>query len=337
MPTVFIDTLGCAKNQVDSEELATRLSNAGHSITLDPDSADIIIVNTCGFIEAAKQEAINTLLYYKTQYPDKKILGTGCLVQRYIKDLPEEMPEIDGFAGNGNLSDVVNAVQELGTASHPVISSKPTSYVPVERTFNFSFKGQAYIKISEGCSNHCSYCAIPLIRGELASRPFDDIVRECKHLIASGTYELTLIGQDLGSYGKDSDSGHSLPKLLKALTALEGDFVIRLLYIHPDHFPYEILDIMEEDRRLLPYFDIPFQHASGRILSAMNRKGNTETYLGLLKTIRARLPNAVIRSTFLNGFPVENEEDIRELLEVQGTAQFEWLGDFTFSREEKTS
>ncbi len=334
MLTVFIDTLGCAKNQVDSEELATKFSKHGYTVVFDPAQATIIIVNTCGFIESAKAEAIETLLYYRNTYPNKKIIAAGCLVQRYCNELSQEMPELDGFAGNGKLDDVLSVVE---SAVHGQKSSKcsiPGPYIPETRDYFFGFKGQAYVKISEGCSNHCSYCAIPLIRGELSSRPLTDIVNECKKLIELGTYELTLIGQDVGSYGKDS--GTSLYELLTKLIELKGNFIIRLLYIHPDHFPLDILSCMKRDSRIVPYFDIPFQHASEKILRAMNRKGTSNQYLSLLETIRSQLPDAVIRSTFLVGFPGETEEDFQELLNFQKQAQFDWLGAFEYSREENT-
>lgn len=334
MHNIFIETLGCAKNQVDSEEIATRLTHKGYRIVFDPVQADIIIVNTCGFIESAKTEAINTLLYYRNTYPEKKVIGAGCLIQRYSKELSQEMPELDGFAGNGKLDDVLTVVEAVITDTKALVTSAAAQYVPHDREYFFGFPGQAYIKISEGCDNCCTYCAIPLIRGRLSSRPLDDIVKECKKLIAQGIFEVTLIGQDLGSYGKDS--GKSLSELLSRLMEIPGDFIIRLLYIHPDHFPMDILSCMEKDKRIIPYFDIPFQHASKRILQAMNRKGDKEQYLSLIETIRNRLPSAVVRSTFLVGFPGETDDDFKELLDFQMQAQFDWLGAFEYSREENT-
>jgi len=334
MVTIFIDTLGCAKNQVDSEELATKLSKCGYSVVYEPNRADIIIVNTCGFIESAKSEAIDTLLYYRNTYPQKKIIAAGCLVQRYCHELATEMPELDGFAGNGKLDDVLSVVDSAVKGQKLSKYSRPGHYLPENRDYFFGFKGQAYVKISEGCSNHCSYCAIPLIRGELSSRPLDHIITECKKLLELGTYELTFIGQDVGSYGKDS--GTSLYELLSKLGELKGNFVIRLLYMHPDHFPLDILSCMQQDKRIIPYFDIPFQHASEKILRAMNRKGTSTQYLTLLETIRNQLPHAVIRSTFLVGFPGESEDDFQELLNFQKQAQFDWLGAFEYSREENT-
>ncbi|MDR0322928.1 MAG: MiaB/RimO family radical SAM methylthiotransferase, partial [Treponema sp.] len=200
-----------------------------------------------------------------------------------------------------------------------------------------SLPGSAYVKISEGCDNRCSYCAIPLIRGGLKSRAIPDILEECRTLLARGIKELCIIAQDTGSFGRDAAQHTKLPELLNAISSLEGFFWIRLLYIHPDNFPVQILDLMEKDTRFLPYFDIPFQHASEKILSAMNRRGTKENYLELIKTIRTRLPRAVIRSTFLLGFPGETEQDFNTLLDFQKKAALDWLGCFTYSREEDTS
>jgi ribosomal protein S12 methylthiotransferase len=194
--------------------------------------------------------------------------------------------------------------------------------------------GSAYVKISEGCNNRCSFCAIPLIRGPQRSRPVEDIVRECRQLLDRGIRELNLIGQDLGSYGVDTSG--NLPQLLEALSRLEGHFWVRLLYIHPDNFPRPILDLIRRDPRLLPYFDIPFQHGSPGILRAMNRRGTPETYLSLIAEIRAALPDGVIRSTFLTGFPGETEEDFQALLCFQEKARLDWAGVFVYSREENT-
>jgi ribosomal protein S12 methylthiotransferase len=209
--------------------------------------------------------------------------------------------------------------------------------LPGERPL-LSLPGSAYIKISEGCDNRCAFCAIPLIRGRLRSRSIADIVEECRVLLQRGVKELCIIGQDSGSYGTDGNGGgvSKLPELLNAISLLEGRFWVRLLYIHPDHFPLPILDIMQRDARFLPYFDIPFQHAAPEILTAMNRRGTAESYLELLSVIRGRLANAVIRSTFLLGFPGETEKDFTALLDFQDKAALDWLGCFAYSREEGT-
>ena len=333
----FLDPFGCAKNQVDAEIMMAALNKAGWTAA-GPDEADLIIVNSCGFIEKAKRESINAVLAWKKQYPNKKILLSGCLSQRYRAELEESLTEADGFLGCNELNKTVLKAAELfdGTQFKKIALSK--TKVPV----NFSqspttglrpllgFPGSAYVKISEGCNNGCSFCAIPLIRGPLCCRGIPDIVNECKQLLSRNVKELCLIGQDLASY-------NSLAALLEAIAVLPGNFWIRLLYLHPDHFPLDILDLIANDTRFLPYFDIPFQHASGKILSAMGRNGDGKSYLALLEKIRSRLPDAVIRSTFLAGFPGETEKDFSELLDFQKKAFFDWLGVFTFSREEGTA
>jgi ribosomal protein S12 methylthiotransferase len=296
------------------------------------EEADLIIINSCGFIESAKQESINAVIEWRKLYPGKKILLAGCLAQRYAKELKYLLPEADGFFGVDNITGIVNAAAKIAGSEKTAVNTKLTTG---ERPL-LSLPGSAYVKISEGCNNRCSFCAIPLIRGGLVSRTIPDIVEECRALLARGIKELCIIGQDIGSFGKDAGSA-KLPELLNAISSLEGHFWIRLLYIHPDNFPLPILDLMEKDKRFLPYFDIPFQHASAKILSAMNRHGSAENYLTLLGTIRARLPDAVIRSTFLLGFPGETEEDFAALLDFQEKAALDWLGCFAYSREEETA
>jgi len=324
----FLDPFGCVKNQVDAENMMAHLNAAGWESTDDSQSADLIIVNSCGFIESAKQESINAVLQWRQFYPGKKILLAGCLYQRYAKELPELLTEADGFMGVNNPAEIVSIANKITKKrkSKTAVSPNSTGERPL-----LSLPGSAYVKISEGCSNNCSYCAIPLIRGSLVSRSIPDILQECKTLLKRGIKELCIIAQDTGSYE------NGLRVLLEAISKLKGNFWLRLLYIHPDHFPLQILDIMERDSRFLPYFEIPFQHASEKILTAMNRKGSKDRYLKLIKTIRNRLPNAVIRSTFMLGFPGETDEDFDTLLDFQKKAKLDWLGCFTFSREEGTS
>jgi ribosomal protein S12 methylthiotransferase len=252
------------------------------------------------------------------------------------------MPEADGFWGTANPDGMAEAAAQVMNGAENKLpafnsSSQPGTAVrlPSGQRPLLSMPGGAYIKISEGCDNNCSFCAIPLIRGRLVSRDIPDILEECRMLLERGIRELCIIGQDIASFGTDSGLPR-LAQLLESISALKGEFWVRLLYIHPDHFPYGILDIMERDKRFLPYFDIPFQHASGKLLTAMNRSGNAKTYLDLLNTIRARLPDAVIRSTFLLGFPGEIEEDFSSLLDFQQKARLDWLGCFAYSREEGT-
>ena len=334
----FIDQYGCAKNQVDGEEILARLEAEGHCYIASPAEADLIIVNTCGFIEDAKKESIAAVLNAKAANPDKKILVAGCLAQRYSEVLLKDMQEIDGVFGNADLSKVGEALISIGQGERKILAEPQPEAIEAPyypRTKRLDFPGTAYLKITEGCDNYCSYCAIPLIRGRLRSRPVADILQECESLLAQGVKELILIGQDLGSYGKDMQ-GIGLVKLLSDILSIKSVFRLRILYIHPDHFPLDILPLMQQDQRLLPYLDIPFQHASQRILAAMNRKGSTEPYVSLLDTIRTAIPDAMVRSTFLVGFPGETEEDFQILLDFQKEALLDWLGAFAYSREEDT-
>jgi len=316
------------------------LNNSGWSAAPDASDADLVIVNSCGFIESAKQESINAVLGWRKLYPGKKLLLAGCLAQRYAKELAAVLPEADGFFGTNDITKIVDAANSLGAVQEEF---SPRSYTELHGGKDdfcstssrplLSPPGCAYVKISEGCDNHCSFCAIPLIRGPLRCRAAEDITDECKGLLARGIKELCIIGQDIGSYRSE---GLGLPELLAAIAGLPGDFWVRLLYMHPDHFPLAILDLMEKDPRLLPYFDIPFQHGSKKTLSAMNRKGDAENYIALAETIRKRLPAAVIRTTFLVGFPGETEDDFALLTDFQEKLRPDWAGCFAYSREEDT-
>jgi len=325
----FIDPFGCVKNQVDAENMMACLDSAGWSVSADASEADLIIVNSCGFIESAKRESINAVLGWRKLYPGKKILLAGCLAQRYAKELAESLPEADGFFG---IDDITQITKKANNISQRRNYSRKSLRLPSERPL-LSMPGSAYVKISEGCDNRCTFCAIPLIRGPLRCRTVPDIFNECKGLLKRGVKELCIIGQDICSYNSE---GQRLPELLEAIEKLPGDFWVRLLYMHPDHFPLSILKLMKRDPRFLPYFDIPFQHASQRILAAMNRSGTADDYLSLADTIRKRLPSAVIRSTFLVGFPGETESDFSELLDFQEKLHPDWLGSFCYSREDGT-
>jgi ribosomal protein S12 methylthiotransferase len=327
-----VESLGCAKNQVDSERMIAALLGAGWSLAAAPDEADVLIVNTCGFISSAKKESIETSLELKQRYPGKKVIMVGCLSERYGEDLPRQLPEIDGFLGNRDPSAILDLLAGNTGGRRRHRGGTP----PFERSHLLSFPGSAYLKVAEGCGNRCTYCAIPLIRGDLVSRRPVEIVEEAKGLLDRGLRELVLIAQDLGSFGRDLDESSGLPGLLADLSRISGDFWVRLLYIHPDRFPEGILDVMARDPRFLPYFDLPFQHAAPSVLKAMGRRGDPEANLALLSRIRERLPGAVIRSTFLLGFPGETEEDFEQLLSFQSRARPDWLGCFTYSREEDT-
>jgi ribosomal protein S12 methylthiotransferase len=332
-PKYYLDPFGCAKNQVDAESMMAYLNRAGWSSADNAADANLVIVNSCGFIESAKQESINAVLGWHKQYPGKKILLAGCLAQRYEKELSAALPEADGFLGNDNISKIVDAANKL-SGTKPLSTKKDNLTVisPSSRPL-LSLPGSAYVKISEGCNNCCAYCAIPLIRGPLRCRTIPDIIEECRGLLARNVKELCIIGQDIGSY---SSGDFGLPQLLAAIAKLPGSFWVRLLYIHPDNFPLSALEIIKQDHRFLPYFDIPFQHASQKILSAMNRRGTAKDYLSLVETIRNTIPAAVIRTTFLAGFPGETDTDFVSLLDFQEKLRPDWSGCFTYSREEGT-
>ena len=330
----YLENLGCSKNQVDAEIMIDSLSKEGWTYVPDSDQAELIIVNTCGFIEAAKEESIDTAILFRKKYPGKKILLTGCFAQRYGASLLDKMPEIDGIFGNHNLQLIPDVAESVFSGDRPAVVPLEGSSRP-ERTNLLSFPGSAYVKISEGCNHRCSYCAIPLIRGNLRSRTVNDILLEIKGLLSSGILEINLIAQDLAALGTDR-KGKDFLQLMAEISKLPGKFWIRLLYIHPDFFPLELLDIVTGDERILPYFDIPFQHASESVLSRMGRKGSSSGYLNLVEHIRRKIPQSVIRSTFMLGFPGESSPHRKELLDFQARASLDWVGIFIYSREEDT-
>lgn len=337
MKKIYIESLGCAKNQVDSEVLLTIAKEKGYVRVTEAKDADLIFVNTCGFIESAKEESINTFFALKGAYPDAKIVLGGCLAQRYAEEL--ELEEADAIFGNRDLAAFSDVLDSLDKGDDQIVL-KPEYPDPDrekdEREEYLSMPRSCYLKISEGCDHRCSYCAIPIIRGGLRSRSEDRIIDEAKELIRKGFFEINLIAQDLGAYGTDFDGKSHFCDLLTKLASLEGDFRLRLLYIHPDTFPEELISIVKNSEKIIPYFDIPFQHSSERVLRKMRRFGNTEKYLALINRIRIEIPEAVIRTTLMLGFPGEEREDFDELLSFVRQARFDWMGSFLYSREEDT-
>ncbi len=332
--TFYLENLGCSKNQVDAEVMIASMEKDGWTYTRESDKAELIIVNTCGFIEAAREESIDTAISFRKIYPGKKILMAGCFAQRYGSNLLDKMPEIDGVFGNLNLQIVPKVAESVFQGERPAVIPLEGSSRP-ERKNLLSFPGSAYVKISEGCNHRCSYCAIPIIRGNLRSRTARDILTEIKDLLSSGIIEINLIAQDLAALGTDRKEKDFI-KLLGEISKLSGKFWIRLLYIHPDYFPLELLDIVAKEKRILPYFDLPFQHASKSILTGMGRRGSSAKYLALVESIRKKIPESVIRSTFMVGFPGETAAHRKELLEFQAKASLDWVGTFVYSREEDT-
>mgnify|MGYP006277453703 CR=1 FL=1 len=330
----FIENLGCAKNQVDAEVMIAVLDAAGWNRMSEPRDASVIVVNTCGFIDPAKEESINVTLSYRDTYPDAKIVMAGCLTQRYSEAIAAELPETDGIFGNRAPEEIAGFLDGVTAGTRRVYVPERTGVYPY-RTQRMSFPGSAFVKVSEGCRNRCSFCAIPLIRGGLHSRPIDGVVDEVRRLIGDGVFEINLVAQDLSAFGLDRGRRDLLP-LLERISALDGKFWIRLLYIYPESFPLDVLELMSRDARFVPYFDIPFQHASEPVLRRMGRPGSAEEYLRLIERIRLASPGSVIRTSLLVGFVGETDEDFARLLEFQRQAEIDWLGTFTYSAEEGT-
>ena len=332
----YLDQHGCAKNQTDGELIITYLENAGFKQTLNASEADFILVNSCGFINSAKKESIDAVYNIKAAYPKAKIILTGCLAERYSKLMFDSMPELDGVFGNGNLAKIADFMKQYKIeSSERFIKTYPQLGIcSASRKTLLNFSGSAYVKITEGCSNHCSFCAIPLIRGEVRSRPAENIVQEIKELVEKGIYEINLIGQDLAVFGLENKE--SLPYLLSKISELKGDFVVRLLYIHPDHFTKDIIKEIKKDSRFLHYFDIPFQTGDDDIILAMNRIGPASEYIETISYIKSELPDAVIRTTFLTGFPGETDKNAENTYNFLKEIRPDWSGCFTYSREEDT-
>lgn len=333
--TFYVENLGCFRNQVDAEYLIAGMKAEGYQAVTDASEAATIVVNTCGFIESAKKESIDTFFDFKGAHPGAKVVLAGCLAQRYGDGLMEMLPEADGIFGN-------KAPEQLPKMMAAVEAGEKPTFFPAELTTsprrnNFlSHKRSAFLKIAEGCIHHCTFCAIPKIRGALVSRTISDVVEEFKDLLSKGIFEVNLIAQDLASFGKEQGKSKTV-ELLAEMLKVPGDYWIRPFYIHPDTFPEGLIELMQADSRLLPYFDLPFQHADKTILTKMARYGDKETYLALIERIRTALPHAVIRSTFLVGFPGEGSAEYNQLLDFQALARLDWLGTFEYSREEQTA
>lgn len=328
---VGLISLGCEKNLVDSEMILGLCEKCNFEIETDLNIVDIIIINTCGFITSAKQEAINTI-FEALDYQENgtKIVVTGCLVQRYLDDLKREIPEVDLYIP-------IKDYYRFGELIAKLMDDKQYSNFCLQANQRVlsTPKHLAYLKISEGCNNNCAYCAIPLIRGKFVSKPVDEIIMEFKYLISTGRKEICLISQDLTKYGIDLDN-MSLAKLLQKLVLIEGDYKIRLLYLYPDEITDELIQVVKENNKILPYFDIPVQHGSDKILKWMGRRGNANFINGLITKIRNEIPESVIRTTLIVGFPHESEKDFEILKEFIKLNKFDHLGAFTYSKEEDT-
>lgn len=336
--TVGLVSLGCAKNRVDSENLLGMLRDRGYEIVSDPAEAEIIFVNTCGFIEAAKEESIETIFEmaeYKQTGKLKQLFVTGCLAQRYADALAEEIPEVDGFMGVADYARLYDMMDEASEGKRPIYMKDGDRFFKSSRVLTTA-PFSAYVKISDGCDNKCTYCAIPLIRGGYASRPFDDIVEECRKLASEGITELTLIAQDTSRYGCDMGDGHyMLPELLQEVSKIEGIHWLRVLYCYPDSTEDRLLDEIANNPKVAPYLDLPLQHINNDLLKAMNRRGTKEWIQSRIAECKKR--GITLRTTMIVGFPGETEEQFEELLSFVKEAQFDRLGAFTYSPEEGTA
>jgi len=337
--TFNLISLGCPKNLVDSEVMHGVLEQHGWSAKTEPEDAALLLVNTCGFIQPAVEESIDEilqLLQHKEQNPETKIVVTGCLVQRYRDKLERELPEVDLFIGTEGVADIHLLIERFITgesADRVVIPERYLMDSSVPRSISTPFF-RAWLKITEGCDNHCSYCMIPSIRGKLRSRTINDLVREAQALEQRGVREISLVAQDLTAYGDDRDGATDLVALLRALLKHTAIPWVRLMYLYPTGISNELLGLMASECRIVPYMDIPLQHVSDRVLSGMNRRYSSAQITETFYRIREYLPDVALRTTFLVGFPGETDEDIDELKDFIGTMRIDHVGVFTYANEQ---
>lgn len=340
-PTVWLTTLGCAKNQVDSEKIEVMLAEAGYERAAAPETADVVMVNTCAFIEEARRESVETILDAEDRRrPGAATVVIGCMAQRFGVEVESALPDVDAVVGLDRYGELVGVLDDLtgrGESWEPVglrrrplmdilhATARPAPEVPY-----------AYVKVAEGCDKPCTFCAIPLIRGAQRSRPPVGIREEVAGLVAAGVREIVLVAQDLGAYGRDIGAPGGLPELLRFLSDVEGLDVLRLLYLHPREIRPALIAEMAENPVVAPYFDLSLQHASGRLLRAMKRPGDGERHLRLIDDIRAATPEPALRSSFIVGFPGETDDDVEVLAGFLSAARLDWAGFFPYSPEEGT-
>lgn len=337
---VSLASLGCSKNLVDAEHMLGILSEHGFEIVENEVDADVIIVNTCTFIESAKNESIECILelsQYKNNGSCKALIVTGCMAQRYKEQILSEMPEVDAVIGTNEYDKIADVIAELDNDKTDILwcgaGCPDEQNMPRIRT---TPSYTAYLKIAEGCDNHCTYCVIPSIRGRYKSRKIEDIVSEAEKLVSDGVRELVVIAQDTTAYGKDIYGEFCLPKLLKKLCSIEKAEWVRVHYCYPELMTDELIDVFKTEPKLCNYFDIPIQHCSDKILKRMGRRTNKAQIIGLIDKIRREIPNAAIRTSLIAGFPGESESDFEELCDFVREVRFERLGVFAYSREEDT-
>lgn len=332
-------SLGCPKNLVDSEVMLGIIRDKNLTVTNDPAEAEIIIVNTCGFIESAKEESVNTILQmgaYKEDGCCKYLIVTGCLGQRYAKELFESMPEVDAIVGTDCFTDIAWVIDEVMAGKRFIHLEKRPEHLIMPPRMLTTPNYTAYLKIAEGCDNCCSYCIIPKLRGPYTSRPYEEVLAEAKALADSGVKEIIVVAQDTTRYGEDLYHELKLPQLLRDLNALEGVEWIRVMYCYPNNFNDELIEAFATLDKVCKYVDLPLQHASNRLLASMNRYDTREDVEDLLHKLRKRIPGIVIRTTFIVGFPGETDEDFAELKNFVEQERFENAGVFKYSQEEGT-
>ena len=333
-------SLGCPKNQVDAEHMLALMDAEGWEIVDYVDGCDVVIVNTCGFIDDAKKEAIENILdmvELKKEGVIGKIIVTGCLAQRYKEEIVKEIPEVDAVVGIGANGDIIKTVEEVMDSVSTIEKYPPRCDLPLEgQRILTTPQYWAYLKIGEGCSNRCTYCTIPSIRGNMRSRSMENVIEEAKQLAELGVKELILIAQDTTSYGLDLYGELKLPELLNELCKIDSIEWIRLLYCYPDRITDELVETMKNQDKVVNYIDLPLQHADDKILKAMNRRGDQALIRSVISKLRAEIPDVVIRTTFIVGFPGEGEEEFETLAEFVNEIEFDRLGVFTFSPQEGT-
>jgi ribosomal protein S12 methylthiotransferase len=333
-------SLGCPKNQVDAEHMLFDLKKEGYELVSDAALADVVIVNTCGFIESAKQEAIDTILEFCTLKEEgriKHVIATGCLAERYRDEMKKEIPELDAVVGLGSNGKIAEIIRDIYRTEESVCAYGSKTDLPMEGGRLISTEPFfAYLKIAEGCSNCCTYCAIPAIRGKFRSRKMEDILEEAKWLAEHGVTEVVVIAQDTTRYGEDIYGKSMLPELLKKLCEIDGFKWIRTLYSYPERISDEFIDVLATEDKLVKYIDMPIQHCNGDVLKRMNRAGDEAFLLELIQKLRARIPDIVLRTTLIAGFPGETEAQFEELCEFVKNVGFERLGCFAYSPEEGT-
>ena len=337
--TVSFISLGCAKNQVNCEQMMATVQAAGNTIQIQPEGADVVVVNTCGFLASACEEAIDNILEMaelKKAGQIKKIIVTGCMAQRYKTDVLTELPEVDALLGTGSYGEIAEVIAQVmaGDERPCILGNIHTAPQNGERILSTP-PWYAYLRIAEGCDNHCAYCVIPSLRGKYRSRPMNELLDEAAELASAGVKELLVIAQDITRYGTDWSGEHKLAELLRELCKLDFHW-IRLHYLYPDEITDELIDTIAAEEKILPYLDIPMQHCNDTILRAMNRRDTKADLQAMIQKLRQRIPNLVLRTSLIAGLPYEGEEELEELAEFLRTERIERAGIFAFSPEEGT-